>query len=196
LECNIILILFLSILLLFHIFSSIHHENNILLRSLMRVFCERSWTFMNVLMSNWNSTNVKLKFVKTFFLPYFNYCISLVISYIKTAIQKLCILYYNFLHKLFKFQLNEREVNWVNDFWKRFNLFSFQHRIFYRLSIFTYNSKSKFELRKNSDKEIEIGYELRNKDKYIAVEYELVAGKKTKAYFFNNFKNAWFHLFW
>ncbi len=142
------------------------------------------------------STNVKLKFVKTFFLPYFNFCISLVISYIKTAIQKLCILYYNLLHKLFKFQLNEREVNWVNDFWKRFNLLSFQHRIFYRLSIFTYISKSKFELRKNSDKEIEIGYELRNKDKYIAVEYELVTGKKTKAYFFNNFKNAWFHLFW
>jgi hypothetical protein len=34
------------------------------------------------------------------------------------------------------------EFKWINDFLKKYNLFSFQHRVFYRLSIFTFNCKN------------------------------------------------------
>ena len=86
-------------------------------------------------------TNVKLQFFKTFILPYFDYCLSLAIYYSKVALQRLCNLYYKVLTKLFKFRLDNMELDWVNEHLKRFNLFSFQHRLFYRLSLFSFNSK-------------------------------------------------------
>jgi hypothetical protein len=46
---------------------------------------------------------VKIQFFKTFLLPYFDYCISLLIYYQKTAIQRLCKMYYFCLKKLFNF---------------------------------------------------------------------------------------------
>jgi hypothetical protein len=82
------------------------------------------------------STNVKLQFFKTFLLTYFDYCLTLTISYRKTALQKLSNLYYNCLNKLFKFQLNNMEFKWINDFLKKYNLFSFNSEYFidYRYS--------------------------------------------------------------
>ena len=87
------------------------------------------------------STNVKLQFFKTFILPYFDYCLSLAIYFSKAALQKLCNLYYTCLFKFFKINLNNVEANWANDFLKRYNLFSFQHRLFYRLSIFGFKCR-------------------------------------------------------
>ena len=34
------------------------------------------------------------------------------------------------------------EFKWINDFQKKYNLFSFQHRVFYRLSIFSFNCEN------------------------------------------------------
>ena len=99
-----------------------------------------------------------MQFFKTFLLPYFDYCLSLAIYYIKNAFQKLCYLYYKVLTKLFKFQLDNIELDWVNEYLKRFNLFSFQHRLVYRLSLFLFNSKIKDNLRSNSETQINYFY--------------------------------------
>ena len=134
------------------------------------------------------STNVKLQFFKTFILPYFDYCLSLAIYYSKDALQKLCNLYYKVLIKLFKFQIDNMEVDWLNAYLKRFNLFSFQHRLFYRLSLFSFTSKIKNNLRLNSDRNI--NYNLRNKNFFTTTSTELNIGKKTAEYFFSRFLNG------
>ena len=46
---------------------------------------------------------VKIQFYKSFILPYFDYCFSLLIYYHKDAIRRLCKSYYIFLKKLFNF---------------------------------------------------------------------------------------------
>ena len=139
------------------------------------------------------STNVKLQFFKTFLLPYFDYCLTLTIYYSKTALQKLSNLYYNCLYKLFKFQLNNMEFKWINDFLKKYNLFSFQHRVFYRLSIFSFNCKN--------NKTIDIietnlvrntGHNLRNTNHLTRYHVNLKEGKKTFHYFFSKFINSYY----
>jgi hypothetical protein len=88
------------------------------------------------------STNVKLQFFKKFLRLYFDFCLTFTIYYSKTALQKLSNLCYNYLYKLFKFQLNNMEFKWIIDFLKIYKMFSFQHRIFYGLSIFSSNCKN------------------------------------------------------
>ena len=137
------------------------------------------------------ATSVKLQFFKSFILPYFDYCLTLSIYYSKEALQKLSNLYYNYLFKLFKFQLNNMEAVSINNFLKRFNLFSFQHRIFYRISMFSINSKkliSKLEQNTNRN----IPYMLRNKDHLTVTQTNLKEGKKTLQYFFSKFLNTFY----
>ena len=137
------------------------------------------------------STNVKLQFFKTFLLPYFDYCLTLTIYYSKEAIQKLCNLYYNCLFKLFKLQLNNMDTNWINNYLKRYNLFSFQHRVFYRLSIFTFNNKKLIsKLEHNSSRAIP--YSLRNNEHLATIQTVLKEGKKTLQYFFSKFINSFY----
>ena len=85
---------------------------------------------------------VKLQFFKPFCLPYFDYCISLCIYFSKSLLTKLCKCYYSSLFKLFKFNLVSMEIETVNDYLKRYNLFAFQYRLFYRLSLFFYKCKT------------------------------------------------------
>ena len=133
---------------------------------------------------------MKLQFFKTCVLPYFDYCLSLIIYYSKEALQKLCNLYYNILYKLFKLQLMNMEINSVNDYLKRYNLFSFQHRIFYRLSMFSFSSKIREGLKLNVHRNL--SYNLRNKENYTVIETNLNVGKKTIEYFFSKFINAFY----
>jgi hypothetical protein len=51
------------------------------------------------------STSVKVQFFKTFILPYFDYCSSLLIYFGKAEIQRLCNKYYLCLYMLFKVDL-------------------------------------------------------------------------------------------
>ena len=53
------------------------------------------------------STSVKIQFFKTFILPYFDYCLTLLIYFNKTTIQRLCDKYYLCLYKLFKFDTQD-----------------------------------------------------------------------------------------
>ena len=77
-----------------------------------------------------------MQFFKSFILPYFDYCISLCIYYSKEAIRRLCKAYYIRLHKLFKFNFYSATHEIINKKLKCYNLFSFHHRLVYRISLF------------------------------------------------------------
>ena len=85
-------------------------------------------------------SSVKIQFFKTFILPYFDYCISLFVYFSKEALQKLCNKYYLCLFKLFNVELcNFSNLTDINNYLNsKFNINSFQSRIFTRISIFSY----------------------------------------------------------
>ena len=93
-------------------------------------------------------TTVKVQFFKSFILPYFDYCLSLSIYYSKSILQKLCNSYNICLFKLFnstktdKFNFKSSENELLNKFLKRFNIFSFTHRVFIKLNLFFYKNFS------------------------------------------------------
>ena len=84
--------------------------------------------------------SVKVQFFKTFLLPYFDYCISLCIYFSKTVLQKLCNMFYVCIFKLFKLNFSDQDSTTVNNCLKKYNLFSFQHRVLYRILLFSYKT--------------------------------------------------------
>ena len=87
------------------------------------------------------SFEVKIQFFKTFILPYFDYGLSLIIYFSKKAITKLAQTYYSCLYKLFKFKFNNNLIE-TNHFLKTFNIFSFEHRIVYKILKFSFLIKN------------------------------------------------------
>ena len=98
------------------------------------------------------SATVKLQFFKTFIMPYFGYCSSLLIYFPKTTIQKIFNFYNYCLNKLLKidskfrnylyykdenkFKLNEKCL--LNTKPEEFGLKNFEHRLIIKLSSFIY----------------------------------------------------------
>jgi len=86
------------------------------------------------------SGNVKEQFFKTFILPYFDYCLSLVIYYSKTALNRLARCYYKCIHIVLKLRIEQSmdifQINEKLSF--HYGLVSFNHRIIERLSTFAY----------------------------------------------------------
>ncbi len=86
------------------------------------------------------STSVKIQFFKTFILPYFDYCLTLLIYFNKTTIQRLCNKYYLCLYKLIKFDTqnfsNYIELNQALQ--DKYDIPAFQHRLFQRVSVFCF----------------------------------------------------------
>ena len=103
-------------------------------------------------------TSVKIQFFKTFILPYFDYCLSLIIYFPTAAYQSLCNCFNLCLFKFFKFkpELNSEEEDddkIMSDFLKKlqsYQLFTFQARIYNKLLIFAHgiktNARSPLEL--------------------------------------------------
>ena len=85
---------------------------------------------------------IKLQFFKSFILSYFDYCISLLIYFNAVAIKKLSRAYYTCLFKLFNFTFENLSNTAINSFLKYHNLFSFHHRVIFRLTIFIYKIKN------------------------------------------------------
>ena len=87
------------------------------------------------------SPKVKQQFFKSFILPYFDYCFTLIIYFPKRSVQKL-FNYYNFcLFKMFKIKFNvvrSDDYNLLNNKLSSFNLECFQHRLIKRLTTFIY----------------------------------------------------------
>jgi len=86
------------------------------------------------------SGNVREQFFKTFLLPYFDYCLSLVIYFSKTALNKLARCYYKCIHIVLKFRIDQSwDIFIINEKLSiQFGLVSFNHRIIERLSTFVY----------------------------------------------------------
>ena len=82
------------------------------------------------------STSVKMQFFKTFVLPYFDYCASLLVYFPKAAVLKLSKCFYICLFKLFKYSFRNGP-NDTNDFLLNYGLFSFEHRVLLRILSFT-----------------------------------------------------------
>ena len=93
------------------------------------------------------STSVKVQFFKTFILPYFDYCLSLLIYFPKYTIQSLSNCFNHCLYMLFKFKLEPEEdclisnddvLNYNNKL-QSYGLFTFQHRLLNKILTFTHN---------------------------------------------------------
>ena len=97
-------------------------------------------------------TSVKIHFFKTFILPYFDYCLSLIIYFPPSAYQSLNNCFNLCLYKLFKFKPevtpeddegNEEKI--MSDFIEKLNsysLFTLQSRIYNKLLLFAHGIKS------------------------------------------------------
>ena len=110
-------------------------------------------------------TSVKIHFFKTFILPYFDYCLSLIIYFPSSAYQSLNNCFNLCLYKLFKFkpEIVEKdeevdEIKIMNDFIEKlhsYHLFTLQSRIYNKLLMFSHsiktNSRAPVELRSHID---------------------------------------------
>jgi len=113
------------------------------------------------------ATKVKIHFFKTFILPYFDYCLSLIIYFPSPAIQSLSNCFNFCLPRLFNFR--PAEINYLESFpeeeekimteflskLQSYSLFTFQSRVFSKLLIFSHgiinNPNSPTSLRGNGD---------------------------------------------
>jgi hypothetical protein len=97
-------------------------------------------------------TSVKIHFFKTFILPYFDYCLSLIIFFPPSAYQSLNNCFNLCLYKLFKFKPeappedeDENEEKIMSDFIDKlhsYDLFTLQSRIYNKLLLFAHGIKS------------------------------------------------------
>lgn len=123
---------------------------------------------------------VKIQFLKTFIMPYFDYCTSILIYMPKVAIQKLANAYNSCIFKLLQTKrLRDIKINYSHDFnqlnnaLEYYGLQAFQHRIIIRVSTYIhklYNSANapanlvkNFIFNRDSGK----NYSLRNSNKLI-----------------------------
>ena len=82
--------------------------------------------------------SVRLQFFKTFILPLFDYCLSVICYFSKKQIQKLTNCFNACLFKLFKFDFTFKDLDEINNFLENYKLFGFQHRIVLRLCSFSH----------------------------------------------------------
>ncbi len=116
---------------------------------------------------------VKMKFFKTFILPFFDYCSTIYIYFPKKTIQKISNSYFLCLYKLFNFRKNiilSADFNKFNIFFEKYNLKCFQRTQIFRLAIYIYkikkNNKSALKIKDNLIyyREMNKNYNLRNLD--------------------------------
>lgn len=84
---------------------------------------------------------MKIQFFKTFILPCFDYCSTLLIYFTKEAIQKLANTYNQCLFKLLniKCKINEsNDYNTLNNRLEKLKLANFQHRVLNQLMVFIF----------------------------------------------------------
>ena len=138
---------------------------------------------------------VRLQFFKTFILPLFDYCLSLVCYFTKTQIQRLANCYNACLFKLFRFDFTYKELDEINNFLEEYKLFGFQHRIVLRLSLFSHKIintlsaqlKLKEQILFNSDRNIQYNLRQTSKPTLYIPKINNHYGELTFKYFFNKF---------
>lgn len=87
-------------------------------------------------------TSVKVQFFKSFIMPYFDYCSSLYIYFNQESLKLLVNKFYFCIYKLFGSNFTEfSSLGDINEYLgKRFNLSSFQARIYSRFALFTFKA--------------------------------------------------------
>lgn len=140
---------------------------------------------------------IKIQFFKTFIVPIFDYCSTLLIYYSDQAIQKLANSYYLCIFKLFKLSFNSDNYDSVNLELKKLGIFNLHHRIVKKLSIFVYKinifqnpPNLKDELKFNFERKVP--YNLRNSNNLSMPRTERKFGEQTFGYFFTKFINILF----
>ena len=143
---------------------------------------------------------VKIQFFKSFILPFFDYCLSLIIYFPKYSIQRLSNFYNICLYKLFKFKFKiivSNDFNLFNNFLNANNLSCFQHRILKKLILYSHNiinnidSPSELKSQMVLNSSIDKGYDLRNKNNFSQplINSFNNFGVDTFSYFFPKFIN-------
>jgi len=157
------------------------------------------------------ATSVKIQFFKTFILPYFDYCLSLIIYFPKQTVQSLNNCFNLCLYRLFKFgpeidyHKDDNNIEIImNNFLDKLNsydLFTLQSRIYTKLLSFVYgiknNKNSPSELKKqivqntpstltkeSQSQEVQETYYLRNGPKKKKVIHKTKYELLTFEYFF------------
>ena len=139
--------------------------------------------------------DVKLLFFKSIVMPHFDYCSSISIYYSKTALQKLSNCYYVSLYKLLKINLVNMSVSTINQHLAQYQLMSFTHRLFFRLTTFSFKFISnstcppllKNELKSNEERALP--WVLRNHDHIQHPKIKKAVGEKSFSFFFSKFIN-------
>ena len=144
-------------------------------------------------------TSVKVQFFKTFIMPYFDYCLSLLIYFPKATIQRLNDCFNLCLFKLFglKFNKNVNDLNNFNNQLECYGMVSFKHRFIEKVLTFIHKIENeegappdlKKKLKKNST--VNKGeYNLRNKNLFQQPEINNNHfGRETFSYFFSKLVN-------
>ena len=144
-------------------------------------------------------TSVKVQFFKTFIMPYFDYCLSLLIYFPKATIQRLNSCFNLCLFKLFglKFNKNIIDQNSFNNQLENFGMVSFKHRFLEKVLSFVHKIEneegSPLELKKHLKKNDTVdkgGHNLRNKNLlYQPNVMHNHFGQETFSYFFSKLVN-------
>lgn len=145
------------------------------------------------------SFEVKLQFFKTFLLPHFDYCMTLMIYFPKETIQKIANCYNFCIFKLFKINPVIKDINDFNNLniqLENYNLNTIIHRLFYRLSIFIFNIFNReiiLDLRSNFvfKHQLTSNYNLRNRNSLVVPSIGKYNSfyKDSFPYFFSKFVN-------
>ena len=140
------------------------------------------------------SKSVKVQFFKSFILPHFNYCLSLVIYYPKSSIQTLANCFYYCLYKLFKFKVSIDPTETNNNL-EKLGLNTFQNIIILKLSLFIHKIHNEINSPLNLKCQIiltndVLNYNLRSNIKYSITQTKISHyGELTFNYFTSKFLN-------
>jgi len=150
-------------------------------------------------------TAVKIQFFNSFILPYFDYCCSIFIYFPKITLQKINNCFNFCLFKLFKFKFSieikscndGKSLNCFNNFLGKYNLFTFQHRLIYRIFIFihkimnSYNSPILLKEMISKYDSAQQKYSFRKVPLFNLPRTRTHYGEDTFGYFINKFLNKY-----
>ena len=140
------------------------------------------------------SKSVKVQFFKSFIMPHFNYCMSIVIYFPKSSIQTLANCFYYCLYKLFKFKVSSVPMETNNNL-EKLGLSTFQNFIILKLCSFIHKIYHEVNSPKNLKAQIiqtkdVISYNLRSNKKFNQTQTKLSHyGESTFNYFTSKFLN-------
>ena len=146
------------------------------------------------------SFSVKLQFFKTFILPNFDYCMTIMVYFPKKTIQKISNAYYLCIYKLFNINpkiYTIEDFNRFNSNLEKLNINCFIHRLIIRLSNFIYpifnniHAPNDLKSKLRFNYELNRQYDLRNSNQLIVPtlgKYNDYA-ERTFSYFYTKFIN-------